>query len=155
MPVSGRLEALELPQDAHLRIDSAIFPGYEVSPFYDSLMAKVIAWGKNRENAIETLSNGLAHFQLQGVTHNIPLVQWVLANDDFKKGTFNTQTLPKIVERMNNAAPELSEKERVAVAAAALGSFFGGAQGERSGSPWKGYGRMSQMSPRSGRGGRW
>ncbi|MBI4197512.1 MAG: acetyl-CoA carboxylase biotin carboxylase subunit [Chloroflexi bacterium] len=156
LPVSGRLESVEFPTDEHIRVDSAIFPGYEILPYYDSLMAKVIAWGKDREKAIETLSKGLSSFQLPSITHNIPLVQAALANEEFKKGVHTTLTLASIVEQMNQAAPELSEKERVAVATAALGSFFvGPGAGQRPASPWKGYGRMTQVNPWSGRGARW
>ncbi len=155
LPVSGRLDSVELPTDKNLRIDSAIFPGYEISTHYDSLMAKVIAWGKDRNKAIETLSKGLSNFKLPGITHNIPLVQAALANEEFKKGAYNTLTLGRIVDEMN-AVQALTEAEKAALATATLGSLFGqGAPGHRPASPWKGYGRMSQMNPWSGRGNRW
>ncbi|MBI4310842.1 MAG: acetyl-CoA carboxylase biotin carboxylase subunit [Chloroflexi bacterium] len=155
LPVSGRLETIELPTDEHIRVDSAIFPGYEITSYYDSLMAKVIAWGKSRDKAIETLSKGLKNFQLPNVTHNIPLILAALDSEEFKKGTFDTLTLSAIVERSNAEAPELSEKEKVAVAAAALSNAFGSSSGQRPSNPWKGYGRISQMNPWSGRGNRW
>lgn len=157
LPVSGRLDVVELPVAEHLRIDSAIFPGYEISSHYDSLMAKVIAWGKNRDKAIETLSKGLSNFQLPNITNNIPLIQATLASEEFKKGNFDTSTLAKIVEELNEATQkQLSETERVAVATAALGNLLGGAgSAQRPANPWKGYGRITQMNPWSGRGNRW
>ncbi len=153
LPISGRLDSVEFPTDKNIRIDSALFPGYEITTHYDSLMAKVIAWGKDRDKAIETLNKGLSGFQLPGITHNIPLIQATLANEEFKKGSYTTLTLGKIVEELSGV-PELTESEQVAVATAALVNLFGGASGHKT-SPWKGYGRMSQMNPWSGRGNRW
>ncbi|MBI4201508.1 MAG: acetyl-CoA carboxylase biotin carboxylase subunit [Chloroflexi bacterium] len=155
LPASGRLESLELPTGNHIRVDSAIFPGYEITTHYDSLMAKVIVWGKSRDKAIETLSKALNNFQLPDITHNIPLVQATLASEEFKKGTFTTLTLGKTVDQMRQTGAALSETERVAVAVTALGSLLGGGTTGRPASPWKGYGRLSQMNPWSGRGNRW
>jgi acetyl-CoA carboxylase biotin carboxylase subunit len=155
LPVSGRIEYLELPRHKHIRIDSALFPGYEINPHYDSLMAKVCAWGKSRKIAIDTLDKGLQVLHLEGITHNIPLIRWVLEDEEFRKGNFSTASLPKIIQQKQNPTSELSEQEQVAAVTTALGTLFGaGPATQRASSPWKGYGRMSQMSFRS-RGGQW
>ena len=153
-PAFGRVEAVEEPQDPNIRVDGALFPGYEVTPFYDSLMAKVIGWGKSRKRAIATLSRGLRQFQIQGVTHNIPLIQRVLADDDFKDGNYSTLLLSRLAEKQSVDLSQRGEREAVAAAAAALGSLFGNAPEERP-DQWKTYGRAAQMTPRPGRGGRW
>lgn len=155
MPGSGRIEYLELPKKAHLRIDSALFPGYEIVQYYDSLMAKVIVWGKSRKKAIDSLHKGLGSFHLEGITTNIPLVQWVLEDEGFRKGNYSTSSLAEIIEGKRSPAAQLTEQERVAAVTTALGTLFAGAQAPaRATSPWKGYGRTSQMAFRS-RGDRW
>ena len=155
MPMSGRIESLQLPKDKHIRVDSALFPGYEISPYYDPLMAKVAAWGKSRKRAIDGLRRGLRHLSIEGISHNIPLIQWVLEDEDFRKGIYSTSSLPGIIQKRQNPTSELSEQEQVAAVATALGTLFGATPAtQRPSSPWKGYGRMSQMGFRS-RGGQW
>ena len=155
MPMSGRIETVEQPQMPHLRIDGALYPGYEISPFYDSLMAKVIAWGKSREKAVETLSEGLGKLKLEGITHNIPLIQQVLADEEFLTGSYSTLLLSQISERGRTGISEESDRDTVAAVTAALGSLFGGTPGPQAPSQWRSYGRLTQMTRRPGHGGHW
>ncbi len=154
MPTTGRISDVEEPQDPNIRIDSALFPGYEVTPFYDPMMGKIIAWGKSRKRAMATLDSGLAAFRIQGIKHNIPLIRRVLADEEFKNGTYTTLLLSSLSEQGKGDLARQEERETVAAVTAALGSLFGNATHPRL-SQWKTYGRATQMTPRPGRGGRW
>ncbi|MBI4199843.1 MAG: ATP-grasp domain-containing protein [Chloroflexi bacterium] len=154
LPVAGTMTTVKEPKGRHLRVDSALFSGYEVSPFYDALMAKVVAWGRSRSKAISRLQNALGDFGLEGVPHNIPMLQQVLASPEFVEGTYNTLTLGRILGRQESAKREEEERHKVAAVMTALGHLFAGADRARP-SPWKTYGRAAQMSPGPGRGNRW
>jgi acetyl-CoA carboxylase biotin carboxylase subunit len=65
-----------------------------VPPFYDSLLAKVIAWGETRDEAIETLVRALAKARIEGVATTVPLHLAVLGNDEFRAGRYDTSGLP-------------------------------------------------------------
>ena len=154
MPTTGRIEAVREPEGPNIRVDSAIIPGYEVTSYYDPLMAKVIAWGKSRKRAIATLNEALQEFRIDGVTHNIPLIQRVLADEEFLEGTYNTLLLTRLSEQETGELSQEAEREAVAAITVVLGSLFGNVADQRS-SQWKTYGRVVQMTPRPGRGGRW
>ena len=154
MPATGRVVTLEEPSDKNVRVDGALFQGYEATPYYDPMMAKVIAWGRSRKKAIERLDKALGSFIIQGVTHNIPLIQRVLANQEFKDGSYSTHLLSNMADDQGTESARQDELETVAAVTTALGAIFGGAPQQRP-SQWRTYGRAAQMMPRSGRGGRW
>ena len=154
IPVSGRVDEVVYPKDENIRIDDAMFSGYEVTPYYDSMMAKVISWGKSRKRAIATLAKGLQEFQIQGITHNISLIQQVLQEEEFKNGKYSTLLLADLSEHANGVLTQEQELETVAAVAVAMGALFGSGHSQKP-SSWKTYGRASQMSPGSGRGGYW
>jgi len=154
IPVSGRVDEVVYPKIENIRIDDAMFSGYEVTPYYDAMMAKVISWGKSRKRAIATLAKGLQEFQIQGITHNISLIQQVLQEEEFKNGKYSTLLLADLSEHANGALTQEQELETVATVAVAMGALFGNGQSQRP-SSWKTYGRASQMSPGGGRGGYW
>ena len=99
MPNVGIVTELQLPEGEHVRVDTALCVGYEVSLHYESLLAKVMAWGKDREAATATLDAALADFHLTGVTTNIPLLRDVLASPEFTSGQYHTGSLNAILER--------------------------------------------------------
>ncbi len=154
LPTTGTIGKLKQPKGDHVRIDGSIFRGYEISPHYDSLMAKVITWGETRDEAIETLQKALKRYRIPDITTNIPAVLRVLAHPEFSDGAYSTQLLSRLVTEDEAVSPEEAERETVAAVAAALGSLFG-TEPQRRTSPWKTHGRAAQMTPRPGRGGRW
>ena len=154
LPVSGSVDNVVYPEDENIRIDDAMFSGYEVTPYYDAMMAKVISWGKSRKRAISTLSKGLEEFQIQGITHNISLIQQVLQEEEFKDGEYSTLLLARMLEQANRTLTSEEELETVAAVTVAMGALFGNGHSQRS-SSWKTYGRASQMSSGLGRGGYW
>jgi acetyl-CoA carboxylase biotin carboxylase subunit len=90
-PSPGIIEQLKMPnEDKTLRIDHALEEGGIVPPFYDPLLAKVIAWGDNREQARLRLIKALKDFQIDGVSTTIPLNISILEHPKFQKGVYDT-----------------------------------------------------------------
>jgi acetyl-CoA carboxylase, biotin carboxylase subunit len=96
-PSPGRLESFEFPADrgpGTVRVDTHMRAGDEVTPYYDSLIAKVIAHADTREQAIETMIASLSAASLEGVKTTIPLHLAVLQSDEFRRGEYDTSTIP-------------------------------------------------------------
>lgn len=91
LPSSGRItEYSEPPKSAHVRVDSGLGLGGEVSMFYDPMIAKLCTYGETREQAIETMSSALSSYVIQGISHNISFLEAVLSHPRFIKGDINT-----------------------------------------------------------------
>jgi acetyl-CoA carboxylase, biotin carboxylase subunit len=93
MPSPGRIEMYLPPGGFGVRIDSAAYPGYQISPFYDSMIAKVIVWGKDRKEAIDRMKRALSEFVIEGVHTTIPFHIKLLEEPDFVSGNINTKFL--------------------------------------------------------------
>lgn len=93
MPSPGKVEMYLPPGGYGVRVDSAVYPGCEISPFYDSMVAKVIVWGKDREEAIGRMKRALDEFVISGIKTTIPFHQKLLEHESFVKGQFNTKFL--------------------------------------------------------------
>ncbi|OXS80364.1 acetyl-CoA carboxylase biotin carboxylase subunit [Domibacillus enclensis] len=93
MPSPGRVEEYLPPGGFGVRIDSAVYPGYMIPPFYDSMVAKLIVHGKTREEAIARMKRALSEFVVEGVHTTIPFHQKLLEHDVFVGGDFNTKFL--------------------------------------------------------------
>ena len=78
-----------------MRVDTHIYAGYTVPPFYDSLLAKVIVHGRTRQEALSRMNNALDSFIVEGVTTTIPFLQRVIQHGAFVSGDFDT----KLIER--------------------------------------------------------
>lgn len=92
-PSPGKILQYHAPGGFGVRIDSAAFEGAQILPFYDSMIAKAIVWGKNREEAIRRMQRVLAEFVLAGVKTTIPFHQQLLADERFRRGECNTAFL--------------------------------------------------------------
>ena len=90
-PGPGRLQEWSPPEGSGIRVDSHCYRGYLVPPFYDSLLAKVIAHGADRRQAIDRMSAALERFAVAGVPTTIPFHRQVLAHEDFKAGRVTTR----------------------------------------------------------------
>ena len=93
VPCPGKVENYLAPGGIGLRIDSAVYPGYVISPFYDSMVSKIIAWGRNREEAISRMKRALNEFAIEGVKTTIPFHKKLMDNETFITGNFNTKFL--------------------------------------------------------------
>lgn len=94
-PSPGRIESLHFPGGFGVRVDSHIYHGYVIPPFYDSLIAKLIIWGKNREHVIERSKRALDEFAIEGIKTTIPFHLKVLEDKRFISGNFDTGFLEK------------------------------------------------------------
>jgi len=90
-PCPGRVDDFQAPGGPGIRVDSHLFSGYQVPPYYDSLLAKVIAWGTSREEAIARMQRALAEMRVAGVTTTIPFHQSLLAHERFVRGDTHTK----------------------------------------------------------------
>ena len=90
IPSSGIIEALHLPGGPGVRIDSHIYQGYEIPPYYDSLLAKIIAYGPNRQGAMARMRRVLGECTIEGVATTLPFHQTLLNDPDFIAGQFDT-----------------------------------------------------------------
>jgi len=93
MPSPGEISGLELPGGPGVRVDTAVFAGYTVPPFYDSLIAKLIVWGANRDEAIARGRRALEEFTVGGIRTTIPFHLRVLDDDGFRRGEYHTEYL--------------------------------------------------------------
>jgi acetyl-CoA carboxylase biotin carboxylase subunit len=91
-PTAGRLDTYVPPGGPWTRVDSHCYPGWTVSPFYDSLIAKLIVWAPDRAGAIDRMQRALSEFEIsgRGVKTTIPFHQRILANEQFRSGDVTT-----------------------------------------------------------------
>ncbi|HSD64590.1 MAG TPA: acetyl-CoA carboxylase biotin carboxylase subunit [Ignavibacteriaceae bacterium] len=94
-PSPGKIESLHFPGGFGVRIDSHIYQGYSIPPFYDSLIAKLIVWGKDRNHAIARAKRALDEFIVEGIHTTIPFHLQVLEDPRFITGNFDTGFLDK------------------------------------------------------------
>ncbi|KRF55435.1 acetyl-CoA carboxylase biotin carboxylase subunit [Bacillus sp. Soil745] len=93
MPSPGKIEEYRLPGGFGVRVDSAIYAGYQIPPFYDSMVAKLIVHGRTRNEAIKKMLRALDEFTVKGVATTIPFHQALLINKVFTSCEFNTNFL--------------------------------------------------------------
>ncbi|MDD3374756.1 MAG: acetyl-CoA carboxylase biotin carboxylase subunit [Candidatus Omnitrophica bacterium] len=98
MPCPGRIEELNLPGGPGVRVDTHIYPKYMISPFYDSMVAKLIVHGKTRAEAIKTLVRALDEFYIAPIKTTVNFHKRILQNPDFLKGTVSTNFLEKMAK---------------------------------------------------------
>ena len=92
-PSPGRITVLNQPGGHGIRIDSHAYAGYVIPPYYDSMIGKIIAVARTREEAINTMSRALSEYVIEGVKTTIPFHQQLMRNEDFRNGNFNTKFL--------------------------------------------------------------
>jgi acetyl-CoA carboxylase biotin carboxylase subunit len=97
-PSPGVIRACRHPQGPFVRVDSYIYPGYEVPIYYDPMLAKVITWGETRDEAIRRMQRSLTEFILTGVKSNIILHKTILDHPTFIEGSYTTQFIEKNFE---------------------------------------------------------
>jgi acetyl-CoA carboxylase biotin carboxylase subunit len=101
-PSPGLISQVIIPGPPGVRVDTHIFPGYTVPTYYDSLLAKLIVLGHDRDDAIRRMQRALSEFTIEGVKTTIPLHQKVLAHDMFRKGDTTTDFIPKYIYGSSN-----------------------------------------------------
>jgi acetyl-CoA carboxylase, biotin carboxylase subunit len=99
LPCPGKITAFHPPTGLGIRLDTAAYTECVISPFYDSLIAKVVSYGNNRGEAIKRMERALEMMIVEGVKTTIPLHQRILANSDFREGNLNTHFLERFYPR--------------------------------------------------------
>jgi acetyl-CoA carboxylase biotin carboxylase subunit len=101
MPSPGRLTRWKPPQGPGIRVDTHCYPGYLVPPFYDSMLAKLIVHGADRESAVTASRRALADFEVDGVHTTIPFHRAVLCHPDFVQNKINTSWVERVFMKTN------------------------------------------------------
>ena len=92
-PSPGKITVLNVPGGPGIRVDSHVYAGYVIPPYYDSMIAKLIVVARTREEAIKKMRRALREFVIEGVKTTIPFQQQIMRNEDFQKGNFTTKFL--------------------------------------------------------------
>jgi acetyl-CoA carboxylase biotin carboxylase subunit len=104
MPSPGKIETLNLPGGPGVRVDTHIYAGYQIPPFYDSLLAKLITFGKTREEAIKTMRRALHEFYVAPIKTTIPLHIKIMENPNFLRGDISTHFIQDMVKEEKGEA---------------------------------------------------
>jgi acetyl-CoA carboxylase biotin carboxylase subunit len=151
MPSTGRIMHSILPTGPGVRMDTGVYPGFEISPYYDSMISKLIVWGETRGQAILRMRRALAEYKIVGVKTNIPFHQNLLEQHRFIAGQFDT----RFVEDRFSMEEAEEEKDMHPDVAAIIATLVAHQQAEKAAqivqrnardtSNWKWVGRWERM----------
>ncbi|MFM2360754.1 MAG: hypothetical protein RLY16_2747 [Bacteroidota bacterium] len=96
-PSPGKITVLHTPGGHGVRVDSHVYTGYVIPPYYDSMIGKLITVAQTREEAIDTMYRALSEYVVEGVKTTIPFHLQLMKNEDFRKGNFNTKFMESFV----------------------------------------------------------
>jgi len=96
-PSPGRITTFHPPGGPGIRVDTHVYESYVIPPTYDSMVAKVIAHGQDREEALARMSRALDFFVVEGIHTSIPLHQRILKDSDFRAGRFSTRFMERFL----------------------------------------------------------
>lgn len=102
VPNPGLVTQYHPPGGLNVRCDSAVYAGYKIPPYYDSMIAKLIVAGYTREGCLLRLKRSLEEYVIDGVITTIPLHQALMANEDFRSGDYDIHWLEKFLEKHNS-----------------------------------------------------
>ncbi len=114
LPSTGRISHSLLPTGPGVRVDTGVYPGFEVSPYYDSLISKLIVWGETRAEAILRMRRALEEYKIVGVRTNIPFHQNLMDSHRFMGGQYDTRF---VEERFSMEAAEEGKIDRSDISA--------------------------------------
>lgn len=96
-PSPGPVQAVHFPGGPGIRVDSHVYSGYVIPPYYDSMIGKIIARGRNRDEALTRMARALAEFKMVGPATTVPVAQALLADARFQRGEYNTHFLEQFM----------------------------------------------------------
>src|SRR5262249_13021471 len=147
-----RISALIVPTGPGVRVDSGVFPGYEITPYYDNLLAKLICWGENRAGAMLRMRRALEEYRIMGVKHNIPFHQNLLNSFSFLAGMMDAKFVEErfsMTVLEEQAGPQDLETAAIVATLVAHRKRQLASQivmpGKRDTSNWKWVGRWERM----------
>ena len=127
-PSTGPVPDVTIPSGPNVRCDTYLYPGCTVSPFYDSLMAKLCTWGPTFDDSRTKMLTALDDFYIQGVETSIPLYKTILKTDEYKNGELSTDFLKRygIIDRLTeDIKSDTLDKQTAAIAAAIIhGEYY-------------------------------
>ena len=151
MPSTGRITHSLIPTGPGVRVDTGVYPGFEVTPFYDPMIAKLIVWGETRAQAILRMRRALEEYRIVGVRTNIPFHQTMMDSHRFMGGQYDT----RFVEERFSMDEAGEGKDMHAETAAILATLVAHRQTERAAhviqrnerdtSNWKWYSRWERL----------
>ncbi len=98
-PSPGRIEMYFAPGGHGIRVDSHVYAGYTIPPYYDSMIGKIIAYGKDRKEALDRMNRALSEFMITGIKTTAPFEQTILQDPDFRRGVYSTGFIEQLVRR--------------------------------------------------------
>ena len=126
-PSTGPVPDVTIPSGPNVRCDTYLYPGCTVSPFYDSLMAKLCTWGQTFEESRTRMLTALNDFYIQGVETSIPLYKTILESKEYKNGQLSTDFLKRydMIDKLSeDLKKEKADKSEAALAAAIIHSEY-------------------------------
>ena len=151
LPSTGRLEQIIPPSGPGVRVDTGVYPGFEISPYYDSMISKLLVWGETRGEAVLRMRRALEEYKILGVRTNIPFHQSIMDSHRFMGGQIDT----RFVEERFSMDEGQEGRETLAPIAALLATLVAHRvsqqasqivrRGARDASNWKWVGRYERM----------
>jgi len=151
LPSTGTISTMRLPTGPGVRVDTGVFRGYEITPYYDSMISKLICYGETRGEAVLRMRRALEEYRITGVKTNIPFHQHMMDSHRFLTGNFDT----KFVEERFSMSERAADQEMEAAVLAALMAHHRSLQASQiiapaggrseSGSAWKSYNRWERL----------
>ncbi|MCB8969068.1 MAG: acetyl-CoA carboxylase biotin carboxylase subunit [Chloroflexota bacterium] len=149
LPSTGTITTMRLPTGPGVRVDTGVFPGYEITPYYDSMISKLICYGETRGEAVLRMRRALEEYRIMGVKTNIPFHQIMVESHRFLTGQFDTSF---VETRFSMEEGEGESHDLEAAIFAALAAHRQGqqasqivARGARDTSNWKWYSRWERL----------
>jgi acetyl/propionyl-CoA carboxylase alpha subunit len=126
MPSPGLIRGLRPASGPGVRDDGGVSVGYTVPVFYDSMIAKLVAWGGSRGEAIDRMSRALREYEVLGIRTTIPFFLWLMRQPDYVAGRYDTTYLDRLlVDRQGESFSELTpDDEEIASIASALDAYL-------------------------------
>jgi acetyl-CoA carboxylase, biotin carboxylase subunit len=152
LPSTGRITHSLLPTGPGIRVDTGVYPGFEITPYYDPMIAKLIVWGETRGQAILRMRRALEEYRIVGVRTNIPFHQMMMDSHRFMGGQYDTRfveerfAIPASQAERSESHPEIAAVFATLVAHGAnlrSTEFIG--RNERDTSNWKWMGRWERV----------
>jgi acetyl-CoA carboxylase, biotin carboxylase subunit len=150
LPSPGRIDALRVPYGPGVRDDGGSVEGGEVPIYYDPMISKLITWGDDRPHALARMRRALAEYEVRGIKTTIPFFQWVLGDEDFVAGRFDTSFIDRKLGARNGDPLRVADEEHHVLAAIAA-AFAQMAQTPTMGhdtprsSYWRSSGRLDAL----------
>ena len=152
LPSTGTLNSVIAPSGPGVRVDTGVYAGFEISPYYDALISKLICWGETRGEVILRMRRALEEYRILGVKTNIPFHQHIMNSHRFIAGSFDT----RFVEERFSMDELGEEKDRLTMIAAVMASLVTHRESQRASqiirrskrdtSNWKWVGRWERMN---------